>query len=238
MAGPVSQFVGPIYCDTFIAGTHDPHMWLGMHEPVNTITNAAILIAAWFAYRHVKRSSVGFSGGLVVLLFLLVAVGIGSSLWHGLRTQWALILDTLPGVLFLLTLTVLWIRQLYGWLAGIIGVIVMMLVAGAGVGYFGHTLGAITPALRFAPMFGTVALVGIGMVAGSWAKYGRSTGILGVTVLVAGITAAFFRSIDLIVCPYVPFGTHFLWHIGLSTAACLGIFLMVQMKKGGGAYNA
>ena len=228
---PAGQFVGPIYCDT-------AHMFMGMHEPVNTITNAAILIAAWLAYRHVKRSGVGFSGGLIVLLTLLVGVGIGSALWHGLRTQWALALDTLPGVLFLLALTVLWIRQLYGWAAGIIGMVVMLFVSAAGVGYFGHTLAAITPNLRFAPMFATVAVTGVVMVAGSWAKYGRGTGMLGATILVTGISAAFFRSIDMVVCRYVPFGTHFLWHIGLSTAACLGIFLIVQMKKGGHALKA
>ena len=223
---PIPQFVGPIYCDT-------AHMFMGFHEPVNTITNAAILIAAWFAYRHVKRSGVGFSAGLIVLLTLLVGVGVGSALWHGLRTHWALILDTLPGVLFLLVLTVLWIRQLYGWAAGLFGMVLMVVASLAGVGYFGHTLGAITPALGFAPMFATVAVTGVVMVAGSWAKYGRATGMLGVTILVTGISAAFFRSIDLVVCPYVPFGTHFLWHIGLSTAACLGIFLMVRMKMGG-----
>jgi hypothetical protein len=222
---PIPQFTGPIYCDT-------AHMLFGLHEPVNTITNAAILIAAWLAYRYVKRSQVGFSGGLVFLLVLLVAVGVGSALWHGLRTSWALALDTLPGVLFLLVLTFLWIRQLYGWAAGLLGMALMLLISGAGVGYFGKSLAAITPNLRFAPMFATVAVVGALMVAGTWAKYGRSTGVLGVTILAVGIGAAFFRSIDLIVCPYVPFGTHFLWHIGLSTAACLGIVLMVWMKKG------
>jgi hypothetical protein len=43
--------------------------------------------------------------------------------------------------------------------------------------------------------------------------------------------AAIARSIDLMVCQYIPFGTHFLWHIGLSTAACLGILLMVRIRK-------
>ncbi len=223
---PDPHFTGPIYCDT-------PHMFWGLYEPVNTITNAAILIAAWLAYRYVKRSGAGFSAGLVVLLVLLVSVGVGSALWHGLRTQWALALDTLPGVLFLLVLTVLWIRRLYGWAAGFLGMAVMLLVSAAGVGYFGKSLAAITPNLRFAPMFATVTVVGIIMVAGSWVKYGRATGLLGVSILATGLAAAFFRSIDLLVCPYVPFGTHFLWHIGLSTAACLGIVLMVRMKRGG-----
>jgi hypothetical protein len=223
---PVPQFVGPIYCDT-------AHMFMGFHEPVNTITNAAILIAAWFAYRHVKRSGVGFSGGLIVLLVLLVSVGVGSGLWHGLRTQWALQLDWIPGVLFLLVLTVLWIRQLYGWYAGIGGMVAMVVISVAGVGYLGKTLAAITPNFFALPLFATVTVVGIIMVAGSWAKYGRATGLLGVSILATALAAAFFRSIDLVVCHYVPFGTHFLWHLGLSTAACLGIFLMVRMKMGG-----
>ena len=81
----------PIYCET-------AHPWLGMAEPVNTITNAAIILAAYFAYRYVNKSKVGFSGDLVLLIFLLAACGIGSTLWHGLRTWWALQLDWIPGV--------------------------------------------------------------------------------------------------------------------------------------------
>jgi Alkaline phytoceramidase (aPHC). len=226
-------FIGPIYCDTFIAGTVEPHMWLGMHEPVNTITNAAILIAAWLAYRHIKRSGVGFSGGLITLLVLLVGVGVGSALWHGLRTYWALQLDWIPGVLYLLVLTVLWIRQLYGWVAGVLGMLAMLLLATAGVRYFGGSLAAISPNLRFVPMFATVTLTGIIMVSGSWVKYGRQTGLLGLAIIAAGLSAAVARSIDLLVCPYIPFGTHFLWHIGLSTAACLGLVLMTKMKRAG-----
>jgi hypothetical protein len=225
-------FVGPVYCDTFIKGTLEPHMWLGMHEPVNTITNAAILIAAWLAYRHIKRSRVGLSGGLSLLLLLLVTVGIGSGLWHGLRTRWALQLDWIPGVLFLLVLTVLWIRNLYGWVAGILGMAAMVALSVAGVAYFGRALATITPNLFALPMFATVTVTGIVMVRGAWSKYGRDAGMLGLGVIAAGLTAAIARSIDLLVCPYVPCGTHFLWHIGLSTAACLGIVLMVKMKKG------
>lgn len=222
----------PVYCDTFVAGTGEQHLWLGMHEPVNTITNAAILIAAWLAYRHIKRSGVGFSGGLILLLVLLVSVGVGSALWHGLRTYWALQLDWIPGVLYLLVLTVLWIRQLYGWAAAILGMLAMVVLSVAGVGYFGRALAAITPNFFALPMFATVTVTGIIMVSGAWVKYGRDTGMLGLAIIGAGLVAAFARSIDLIVCPVIPFGTHFLWHIGLSTAACLGVVLMVKMKKG------
>lgn len=219
------RFHGPIYCDT-------AHMWLGMHEPVNTITNAAILIAAYLAYRHIKRSGQPITGDLGLLLFLLVGVGIGSALWHGLRTFWALQLDWIPGVLFLLVLTVLWIRQLYGWAAGVVGMLAMTAATFIGIRIFGPMLGAISPNLTFSPMFVSVAATGILMVAGTWRKFGRETALIGIACLLFGIGAAVARSIDIMVCPVIPFGTHFLWHIGLSTAACLGIVLMVRMKRG------
>lgn len=218
-------FHGPYYCDT-------AHMWLGMHEPVNTITNAAILIGAWVAFRHIKRSGLKFSGDLVLLLFLLTAVGVGSALWHGLRTMWALQLDWIPGVLYLLVLTVLWIRQLFGWSAGIFGMMIMTAVSFLGVAKFGDSFAAVTPNLRFAPFYLVVTMMGIFMVSAAWRKFGRGTAMLGVTAVACGIGAAVARSVDLVVCPVVPFGTHFLWHIGLATAACLGLMLIVKMKKG------
>ncbi|GAA0532160.1 hypothetical protein FHS83_002764 [Rhizomicrobium palustre] len=217
-------FHGPIYCDT-------AHMWLGMHEPVNTITNAAILIAAYIGFRHVRRSGMKFSADLVLLLVLLVGVGVGSALWHGLRTFWALQLDWIPGVLYFLLVTLLWIRQLYGWSAGVFALMIMLAMSVLGIIKFGDSLATITPNLRFAPFYFTVTILGALMVAGAWKKFGRDTAMLGAAALAFGIGAAAARSIDLLMCSVVPFGTHFLWHLGLSTAACLGLMLVVKMKK-------
>jgi hypothetical protein len=140
-----------------------------------------------------------------------------------------------PGVLYLLVLTVLWIRQLYGWVAGIVGMLAMIAISITGVRYFGDSFATITPNLRFAPFYLTVIVVGALMVTGAWRKFGRDTAMLGITALLFGVGAAVARSIDLLVCPIIPIGTHFLWHIGLSTAACLGLFLIVDMKKKKGA---
>ena len=43
---------GPIYCET-------GHPWLGMAEPVNTITNIFILLAAYLAYRRIRAAKIG-----------------------------------------------------------------------------------------------------------------------------------------------------------------------------------
>jgi len=38
------------------------------------------------------------------------------------------------------------------------------------------------------------------------------------------------RSIDLMMCGIIPFGTHFIWHILLSLAAYLGIVMLLRLK--------
>ncbi|MGA7674325.1 MAG: ceramidase domain-containing protein [Rhizomicrobium sp.] len=216
---------GPIYCET-------GHPWLFMAEPVNTITNAFIILAAIFAVMYVRRSRVGFSADLVVLLFLLFAVGIGSTLWHGLRTMWALQLDWIPGVLFLLAFSGFWIRRLFGTVAGLFGAIGMIAAAiGSVVLTWRLTGGALSRALMFAPAFATIAVIGLGLVAATARKFGAREASLGALILLFAVSAAVFRSIDLLVCSRIPFGTHFLWHICLSTASYLGIVLLVRMKK-------
>ncbi|MDE2183384.1 MAG: ceramidase domain-containing protein [Alphaproteobacteria bacterium] len=218
---------GPIYCET-------GHPWLGIAEPINTITNAAILIAAYYAYRHVRKSQVGFSADLVILLVLLAGVGIGSTLWHGLRTHWALELDWMPGVGFLVVFTALWFRQLFGWWAGIAGAALMYAATVGAVALAWSSFDAmpnVPSGLRFVPGFGVITVFGLALVAGSMKKYGQALGLRGIVILACGVAAAAARSIDLIVCPVIPTGTHFLWHLLLSTSAFLGILMLVRMKK-------
>jgi len=224
---PPEQLHGPIYCET-------GHPWLGMAEPVNTITNAAIILAAYLAYRYVRRSGVKMSFDLGLLLVLLTAVGIGSFLWHGLRTHWALQLDWIPGVAFLIAFTFLWFRQLFGWVWGVLGAVAMYAGVIASVALTWHFFGGLQSAtsnLRFVPGFAIITLFGAGLVFATARQYGRAAGMQGVAILLCGVGAAVARSIDLLVCSFIPAGTHFLWHLLLSTAACLGILLMVRMKK-------
>jgi hypothetical protein len=54
-------------------------------EPLNAITNASFLIAAWAALLLVRRSG-RLPADIQVLLWLAVATGIGSGLWHTYAT--------------------------------------------------------------------------------------------------------------------------------------------------------
>jgi hypothetical protein len=51
------------------------------------------------------------------------------------------------------------------------------------------------------------------------------------TTLASALLALVFRTADLLVCPYFPLGTHFLWHIFLSLAAFLGVLVLMEINK-------
>jgi len=215
---------GPLYCET-------GHPWLFMAEPVNTITNIFIVLAAIMATRAVARAKIGWPVGIMVLLALLFATGIGSAWWHGTRERVALAFDAIPGLLFLFAFACLWMRALWGSLVAVLGVVLLFAAAAGSVWagrYFVFDGG--TSALMFAPAFAVISLAGLGLVAATGARYGSNMALRGIVIMMCAISAAVFRSIDLMMCAIVPFGTHFLWHILLSTAAYLGITMLVRMK--------
>lgn len=204
-----------------------------MAEPVNTVTNGFIIFAAFLAWREVRRAKVGMPLDLSILLFLLFATGVGSFFWHAFRTRVALAFDALPGLLFLFVFSGMWINRLFGRWAGIFGAL-GLLVAALGSIWLTVTLfpamRTLPPAISLAPAYATISLIGFGLVIVTIGKIGWTSAEIVAGALVCAIAAAVCRSIDLVVCSVVPFGTHFLWHILLSTAAYLGIVFLLRQK--------
>src|SRR6185295_17998186 len=98
----------PLYCETPALITRFPA------EPINTWSNLFIVAVGIVAWIIVARAPLrGARFGLYLLSFFLIATGAGSLLWHGFRTEAFLVLDVLPGALFLLTFTYLWLRRFY-----------------------------------------------------------------------------------------------------------------------------
>jgi hypothetical protein len=215
---------GPIYCET-------GHPWFGMAEPVNTLTNIFILLAAYFAFRRLRAARIGYPWDIVFLLILLTVTGIGSFLWHGLRQPWALRLDALPGLLFLFVFAGFWLCRLTNWITGVIGGLLLCVVCFFSIVWAHGAMAGVPPNFYFIPAFAIIALCGAGLVAGTAKKFGAALAWRGAIVLLCGIAAAVCRSIDPLMCSVIPFGTHFLWHIGLSTAAYLGITMLIEMRK-------
>lgn len=210
---------GPLYCETPVFFSGFPA------EPINTLSNLVIIafgIFAWWAvFRFSKRS-----GELHILSFFLIAVGMGSLMWHGLRTPWALALDVVPGLVFFLLFAYLWLRAVRGPLAGLLVVITFVTAQGLLIRF---------AAPSFSSWFVFTPFIAIVLACASAAimytfRISARAGWLGVWSIASALVAAVARAADLSVCAIVPFGVHFLWHIGLATAALLGIMLLIVIK--------
>jgi len=110
----MAQFAfGPIYCET-------PDSSIGAVfpiEPANTISNAVIVMFGLMAlYFVIKRAPRAYD--LYFLCALLIANGIGSGLWHGLRDRSALFFEVQAGLFVLFGIAFCWSpmqAQLYSW---------------------------------------------------------------------------------------------------------------------------
>ena len=82
-------------------------------EPLNALTNASFLIAAWGAWLLATRTG-HVSVGIRVLVLLAASVGIGSALWHTIPNGWTLTLDIIPILIFLVWFFWLYLREVAG----------------------------------------------------------------------------------------------------------------------------
>jgi len=143
-----------LYCERLAPG-------LGA-EPINALTNLAFLVSAWATWRLMRRraerpASVG------ILPALMVAVAVGSGLFHTLATPWARVLDVLPILLFQVVCVWLYARRILALgrpgAAGIVGAFLLVALIGRP---FPTVLCRATPrdALLMAPVDGTGPLPG------------------------------------------------------------------------------
>jgi hypothetical protein len=186
-------------------------------EPLNAISNAAFLVAAWWLWRLAKpgrgtwgrpsvegRAEDAADPGLLVLAVLALAIGVGSTLFHTLATGWALASDVIPILLFQLLVLLLYLRR-RARLATVpaLGLCVAFLLAClAGRSFSGQLNGS----LAYAPTVAVLALL-------AWHQHrcghqptlGWAFGLFSLSLTL--------RSIDNILCPLWPTGTHLFWHL-------------------------
>jgi hypothetical protein len=182
-------------------------------EPLNATTNLAFFIAAWRLWRR-ARDAGKLTGGVILLLILLVAFGIGSSLFHTFATPMTHILDVLPIALFMCAYLWLYLRAVLDVHRLIAGFFLVCFVLAVYVGRrFPNILNG---SLFYAPAL--VAVSGLGVLHSRQQRAERWTLLWAGVALIAALT---FRSIDSSVCGQMPIGTHFLWHLFAATALYL-----------------
>ena len=190
-------------------------------EPLNAVTNAAFLIAAYVMWRRTRGLNLPLAQGLVLLL---TAIGIGSFLFHTLATRWAATADTAPIGLFILLYLFAanrdyWRMPLWAALLGTLAFIPYAIV--------------LVPVFRDLPFFGISAvywpvplLIAIYAVLLRRRQPETAKGLaIGAGILIVSLTA---RSLDEPLCDIIPVGTHIWWHI--LNATMLGWMIEVYRR--------
>lgn len=215
------QPFGPQYCET-------PAMIDGIFpvEPWNAISSFVIvaygLLTLGLAVRMRPPPWL-----LLLLGALLVLNGAGSVLWHGLRTRWALALDVQPALVLVALAAVLWARKVAP-----IWQVILMMVFLVGMQFVGREIQLPIPG-GWAVMRG-----GIVLVAGIWLlvrtiRVSRPAALTGGLVLVFAVMALTARTLDPQACAWLDQGSHFLWHVFLSTAAFMLMVTLTRLGYGG-----
>jgi len=216
-----------IYCERGL----DPGFWA---EPLNAVSNAAFVLAA-FAGLALWRARPAGQREIVtlVLIALVLAIGIGSFLFHTLATRWAAIADTAPITVFMVAYLAYALRRLVGlpWWGVALGtaVFIVALPAAATLRCGGGP--CLNGSVGYLPAFAALMLIGTVLrVQGRPA--GSSLLAAGLIFLVA-LTA---RSLDRALCPYTILtaaggvGTHVLWHV--FNGALLFVLLRAAILHG------
>ncbi|MGM3306182.1 ceramidase domain-containing protein [Anabaena sp. WFMT] len=186
-----------LYCERIIPG-----LW---SEPFNAISNISFFIAAGAIWQLARRQQ-KITNGIWILIILAISIGIGSTLFHTFATEWASLLDVLPIMFFQFCFIWLYSRQVMKMKYIYSGSLIVVFYFASD--YSKQFTNIFNGSLSYAPAF--LFLLGLGIYHFQQQKRERFIllGAAGVFLL-----ALLFRSLDQIVCPYFPIGTHLFWHL-------------------------
>jgi hypothetical protein len=197
------------YCERI-----DPAFW---SEPVNALTNLAFVIAAVALVRLVHARGIRDPRVWLLVLFVL-AIGIGSFLFHTFATPWAALADVVPILLFQMTFLWTYLRRMLCVSRFLAATAVAGLVLGIiATGPFAHLANG---SLAYAPAL--VVLAALGGVHWQIAEQ-RWTLLLATGVFLVSVV---LRSIDQAVCSSFPLGTHFAWHLLNGVVLFLAVYAL------------
>ena len=196
-------------------------------EPLNALSNAAFLLAAGAA---VARESAGRvrDPAALGLAGLTALVGIGSFLFHTLANRWSMLADVVPIGLFIYAYFWLAMRRFFG-LPTLAAAAVTLLFAGFNVGLApaldaltgGSAILSTNGSIEYLPAALALFGVGAGLRRGSSPAH-RAAGSSILKIGAIFLLSLALRTVDAALCPSLPVGTHYLWHL-LNAAVLYGL---------------
>lgn len=203
----------PDYIDLYCERTA-PGFW---NEPVNALSNAAFVIAAWLGWHLYRRR--GKHDVLDLLLIVLAAaIGVGSFLFHTFANGWSELADITPIWTFVAIFVLLTIYRLTG--EDVRATARMAFIAMGSIGVvFWFASGDLTTentsepgylngSLQYLPaLLVLMGFAAVTLVHRHPARYNVTAAAITFLLSLA------FRTIDLTTCAITGIGTHFMWHI-------------------------
>ncbi len=193
---PPWQGLVDLYCERTADGL--------LAEPWNLFSNLALFIA-FFATRklHPPRCTKIFA----LLQYLILAIAIGSSLFHSFARFWALFLDVGPISLFMVVYVITWLRGVLCLKMGATVIITLLFVIFTAFLRVFKIEWLNNSEFYFSPLL-VIAVFYLDRL-----RRGRDEAETYGIALVFFAASLFCRIIDAHICVYFPTGTHFLWHI-------------------------
>ncbi len=201
------------YCERL-----SPDYWA---EPINAVTNAAFIVAAFIMWRRVRGQGMPLA---VILVVILAAIGVGSYLFHTHAQVWAALADVAPILLYILVYIYAINRDVWQ---------MRPLFAGVATAMFVPYAAATVPIFQLVPgLGGSAAYAPVPLLILIYAfllrrRFPKTAAGLasGAAILIASIT---FRALDAPICVQFETGTHFMWHI--LNAIMLGWMIEVYRR--------
>ena len=190
-----------LYCERVAIGL--------LGEPLNAISNVAFFVAAEMSRRQLRRH-----GQTIVPAAILAAIGLGSSLFHTFATQWAEWSDAVPIFAFQLTFLWLYLRDCVA-LARRERIVALAAFSAA------TAIASAFPHIAHGSLAYLPSVLVLLMLAG-WASENRQSEFkqLNQAARLFGISLI-VRTIDIPLCVWWPWGTHFVWHLLNATVLYL-----------------
>jgi len=180
-------------------------------EPLNAASNLAFLLAAWLAGAYLARHP-GGRRWVRALPWSLAEVGLASGLYHTLRGPLTFAFDALSLLVFI-TLAIVLVLRWLRFSAAAIGLLAAGFIAAQAAALTLLPSGLLNGSQTY--------LVTLLFLLWLMLRVGRRRReLLRPLLPVLGLfsLAILFRTIDNTVCPWLPTGTHFLWHLCAAAA--------------------
>ncbi|ADP71162.1 hypothetical protein Rvan_1926 [Rhodomicrobium vannielii ATCC 17100] len=189
-------------------------------EPLNAISNAAFLIAAYAAWNlRARRPDDSHSAAIKALCILIGIVGIGSFVFHTIATKWAEWVDVIPILVFMIFYCWMILTVFFEWPAWLKAAACALLFAST----FYLEAEEFAPVLWGGAMYLPSLFFMVAAGAGIWmrnAAAGRAF-YAAAAVFVVSFTA---RTLDMPLCNDIPIGVHYFWHLFNATV----LYLLVR----------